>query len=121
MTDNWSRHQTLILINELRKNECLYKATHPDYKKTNKKRILYDKIAEIFHPNKPDVTGDVIRNKIRTLTKQVPAERRKMLSCMRSGMATADKYLPTLWCFEDLSFLLHANDQMPVAEYCRMD
>lgn len=108
----WSRQQTLKLINELKPRVFLYKVTHPDYLKTYKKQEALEEIAIALQDIKPNVIAADVKKKIKILQQQISAEKKKIRATTRSGMSADDVYISKLWCFNELNFLLNANDEI---------
>ncbi|XP_037951268.1 uncharacterized protein LOC119682011 [Teleopsis dalmanni] len=105
----WTRSETLLLIKEFAKRPFLYQASHPDFLKIPKKRAAYLEIVQELKDVKENVDEVQVKNKIRTLTQQMRQEKHKMRK--KSEMGSEEVFRSSLWCFEELSFLLNANDE----------
>lgn len=111
MTDNWSKDETRALLSSYRKCPALYDTKHKDYLRKNKKHELLLKIKDELIKIKPNVTVVSIKRKMKTLQSQLSKERMKVRESVRSGMAADAVYEPKLWCYQDLQFLIYANDE----------
>lgn len=111
----WTREQTLSLIDLYRSHPVLWDNKHSDYKNKPKKADAWRTIAVAMEIERAEV-----ERKIRTLTAQFRREVRKMKEWM-SGDGAEDVYKSSWFAFERLSFLIDKikpHDLYEVRMYC---
>ncbi|XP_055923433.1 uncharacterized protein LOC129953915 isoform X1 [Eupeodes corollae] len=112
--NGWTKQETLKLIEEYKKHSILYKFDHPDHLKSNKKKEALMAIVDALKFLKPNVTENSIKTKFKTLRHQLASEKKKIDNCTKTNETfDGSQYKPTLWCYDELSFLLNVNDEQP--------
>uniref|UniRef100_A0A1A9WRV3 MADF domain-containing protein n=1 Tax=Glossina brevipalpis TaxID=37001 RepID=A0A1A9WRV3_9MUSC len=82
---------------------CLWNNKHEDYSNRDKRIESWDKMVEKLKDVEPDANHDAVKRKINTFRSNFNREVRKI---RQSRCNTMEEYNPTLWYFEQLSFLL---------------
>uniref|UniRef100_A0A1A9VVT6 MADF domain-containing protein n=1 Tax=Glossina austeni TaxID=7395 RepID=A0A1A9VVT6_GLOAU len=82
---------------------CLWNSKHEDYSNREKRNESWDKMVEKLKDIEPDANHDAVKRKINTFRSNFNREVRKIKQSRNNGI---DEYNPTLWYFEQLSFLL---------------
>ncbi|KAK7077230.1 hypothetical protein SK128_006510 [Halocaridina rubra] len=109
----WSKPLTAKFIQLYRQNPCLWNVKLESYKNRDKRiKALKAIAAEMWEHGAP-VTTDDIKKKIDTIRNQYRRETRKMKVSMRSEAGSEDVYIPKLWCFNDLTFLIDSDTVRP--------
>lgn len=76
------------------------------YSNRVKKAAAYDVLIDKLKPMEPDATRDSVVKKINNLRSTFRKELKKVNDSKRSGAGTDEVYIPTLWYFKDLMFLV---------------
>lgn len=111
----WTREQTLVLIDLYRSHPVLWDNKLSDYKNKLKKAEAWRTIAVAMEIERAEV-----ERKIRILTTQFRREVKKMKKeWMPAGDGTEDVYKASWFAFESLSFLIDKmKPQGPVTHAC---
>lgn len=108
--DVWTKEQTSTFISLLREHPCLYDILHPNYLNRMQKNNAFSLILDGMVHIRDNLSVKCLRKKLRTLQTQLSRERGKVLASRRSGAGADDVYKPTLWCYDELAFLIHTHD-----------
>lgn len=106
----WSNKNVLDFIEEYRKHECLWKIKSKSYHNRDLRDAAYVKLLDVTKSFMSNATKDTVLKKINNLRSSYRKEQKKVLSCKKSGMGTEDLYIPKLWYFDDLSFLIDQEE-----------
>ena len=97
------------LIDKYRELPCLWDVRNPAYLKADLRTTVLEEVTKYMQTWVPEVTGDIIRNKINNLRNTYQKVYVKEHVPPRSGAAASARKEPTLWYYKHLSFLA---DQM---------
>ncbi|KAF5273663.1 hypothetical protein FQA39_LY07353 [Lamprigera yunnana] len=112
---SWTREPVIIIIDGYRKHPCLYVVKSQNYKNKHARTQALEEILKDVRTVKPEVSILENKNKFNALKTNFMTEHRKMQKSQRSGAGDEDIYVPSLWYFENLLFVLeHAT---PRASY----
>ncbi|CAJ0967627.1 unnamed protein product [Ranitomeya imitator] len=94
------------LIEMYRSLPCLWQIKSADYSNRNKKREAFAKLVALFKQHNPSekVDESVVRKKIQGLRTVYKKELNKVVKSKKSGAATDEVYVPSLWYFDLLGF-----------------
>ncbi|CAJ0932252.1 unnamed protein product [Ranitomeya imitator] len=94
------------LIEMYRSLPCLWQIKSAEYSNRNKKREAYGKLVALFKQHNPceKVDESVVRKKIQGLRTVYKKEMNKVVKSMKSGAATDEVYVPSLWYYDLLGF-----------------
>ena len=93
---------------------ALWKIKSDDYKNRLLKSECYVKLIEKLREIDPSTTRSTVTKKINSLRSNYRRELKKVLNSMKSGAGVDDDiYTPSLWYFDDLSFLRDQEVQQP--------
>ncbi|CAJ0929772.1 unnamed protein product [Ranitomeya imitator] len=94
------------LIEMYRSLPCLWQIKSAEYSNRNKKREAYGKLVALFKQHNPceKVDESVVRKKIQGLRTVYKKELNKVVKSMKSGAATDEVYVPSLWYYDLLGF-----------------
>lgn len=97
----WSNSNSIKLINEYKKYECLWNPCHDGYKSKTKKLDAWMEIAQTMG-------GEVneMKKKMESLLSSFRRERQKQEASKRTGSGTEDIYTSPWFAFDDMLFLL---------------
>ncbi|XP_055902669.1 GATA zinc finger domain-containing protein 10 [Eupeodes corollae] len=98
---SYSRHWLTEFIEIYRKEECLWKAKHPDYSNHAVRNNAYDKLVEKLKEVEPNPDRAMVVRKINSLRSAFRREFRKTLS--------KENYETRLWYFDKLMFIADQN------------
>ncbi|KAK4882246.1 hypothetical protein RN001_005565 [Aquatica leii] len=103
---SWSRDEVALLIEEYKKYPCLYATKSKEYKNKHARGRALQNIEAELRLIKPDVTANDIKVKFYGIKTNFLAEHRKHAKSIHSGAGDDDIYIPTLWYFDKLRFVL---------------
>ncbi|XP_077129783.1 uncharacterized protein LOC143785021 isoform X2 [Ranitomeya variabilis] len=94
------------LIDMYRSLPCLWQIKSADYSNRNKKREAFAQLVALFKRHDPSekVDESVVRKKIQGLRTVYKKELNKVVKSKKSGAATDEVYVPSLWYFDLLGF-----------------
>ncbi|CAJ0937641.1 unnamed protein product [Ranitomeya imitator] len=94
------------LIEMYRSLPCLWQIKSAEYSNRNKKREAFAKLVALFQQHNPSekVDESVVRKKIQGLRTVYKKELNKVVRSKKSGAATDEVYVPSLWYFDLLGF-----------------
>lgn len=107
-TNNWNKEQTYVMIQAYREHPCLYDPRDSNFTNKIKRNVSYNAILEAVKDVKENLTFAGVKRKIKTLQCQLSKERMKIAKLQKNG--DAERYVPTLWCYNELSFLRHLSE-----------
>ncbi|CAJ0952183.1 unnamed protein product [Ranitomeya imitator] len=101
------------LIEMYRSLPCLWQIKSAEYSNRNKKREAYGKLVALFKQHNPceKVDESVGRKNIQGLRTVYKKELNKVVKSMKSGAATDEVYVPSLWYYDLLGFT--RDQEMP--------
>ncbi|XP_037790733.1 protein jim lovell-like isoform X2 [Penaeus monodon] len=107
---SWSRPHTLLFIDLLKQQPCLWKTKSKEYKNRILRNVALRSVClEMTNRINCTVTPDIIMRKIHTLRTQFRRQVKAVEDSAKSG-AGAQDLTPRLWCFDRLSFLNDGDD-----------
>ncbi|KAF5294712.1 hypothetical protein FQA39_LY00196 [Lamprigera yunnana] len=116
---SWSRDEVGLLVDEYKKYPCLYATKSKEYKNKHARGRALQNIEAELCVIKPDVTANDIKIKFHSIKTNFLAEHRKHAKSIRSGVGDDDIYIPTLWYFDELRFVLeHCIQREAVDTIC---
>ena len=89
----------------MRENENSWKINCREVYKRDLRATLINQNLLLFAHEIPGITEAEINARIRSLKNQYWREKRRQKQSQKSGTGADDLYIPTLWCFDMLSFL----------------
>ncbi|CAJ0936523.1 unnamed protein product [Ranitomeya imitator] len=109
------------LIEMYRSLPCLWQIKSADYSNRNKKREAFAKLVALFkqHNLSKKVDESVVRKKIQGLRTVYKKELNKVVRSNKSGAATDEVYVPSLWYFDLLGFTRDQELQRTMASSMR--
>ncbi|CAJ0929917.1 unnamed protein product [Ranitomeya imitator] len=101
------------MIEMYRSLPCLWQIKSAEYSNRNKKREAYGKLVALFKQHNPceKVDESVVRKKIQGLRTVYKKELNKVVKSMKSGAATDEVYVPSLWYYDLLG--LTRDQELP--------
>lgn len=102
-----NKEQLLNFIEAYRNLPELWDIESPSYSNRIKKAVAYDVLIEKLKPMEPDATRDRIVKKINNLRSTFRKELRKVNDSKRSRVGSDNIYVPSLWYFKYLMFLVY--------------
>lgn len=102
----WKRSDTMKFINLLVKYPSLWKVKSPMYKN---KILRLQSAEQIIEELGFDINISDIERKIACLRAQYRREKRLYATFIENGMV--EEYVPKLWCYHSLSFLVDWPDE----------
>ncbi|PIO39175.1 hypothetical protein AB205_0086570 [Aquarana catesbeiana] len=94
-----------IFIDMFRELPCLWQINHPDYKSQTKRKAALDNLLQFAKSVIPTADITYLKILIGGLRSTYLREHKKVLDSQRSGAAD-DIYVPRLWYYDRLHFLL---------------
>lgn len=102
-----AQRQWLSEFIELYKNEpCLWQNKSKEYHDRDKKSAAYKILLEKMKEIDTTATIDTVKNKINTMRCTFKKELLKVKSSQKSGSGTDDIYVPKLWYYNLLTFII---------------
>ncbi|XP_063816753.1 uncharacterized protein LOC135056001 [Pseudophryne corroboree] len=101
-----SRDFLLGFISLYREEECLWLTSSPDYSNKQKREAAYNCLVEYSKPTFFEASMAWVRKKIANIRTVFVKENRKVEESKRSGAGTDKIYVPQLWYYKELNFLL---------------
>lgn len=103
--------QWLIEFIELYKNEpCLWQNKSKEYHDREMKLAAYENILEKMKKVDSKATIDTVKSKINTIRCTFEKELSKIKSSQKSGSGVDDIYVPKLWYYNLLQFLIDQEE-----------
>lgn len=103
----WQKKEQLLhFIEAYRSLPELWDIECPSYSNRIKKSATYDVLIEKLKPMEPDAVRDSVVRKINNLRSTFRKELKKVNDSKRSGAGSDDIYVPSLWYFNNLMFLV---------------
>lgn len=106
------REFTSLLIDLYRDCPELWKVKSKDYFNRNKRSAAFEKIVGALKAFKPDFTVNKLKQKINTLRTNFNREHKAIEEKKVTGSSADDIQEPSLWYYNDLSFI---KDQIDIA------
>lgn len=100
------KEQLLHFIESYRNLPELWDIECPSYSNRIKKAAAYDILIENLKPLESDANRESVVKKINNLRSTFQKKLKKVNDSKRSGMGSDDIYVPSLWYFNDLMFLV---------------
>lgn len=105
MTSYDKKKLVVDFIAEYRNLPELWNTNCPKYSNRNAKSLAYEKLLQLFNKYDATATRESVVKKMNSLRTNFRKELKKVNDSKRSGVATENVYIPTLWYFNDLLFL----------------
>lgn len=106
----WDKKNLLEFIDEYRKHECIWKIKSKCYHNRDMKDEAYKCLLELVKKFDSSATKDTVLKKINNIRCVFRKEHKKVVSSVKSGMGTEEMYIPKLWYYSELSFLLDQEE-----------
>uniref|UniRef100_A0A1Y1JZ87 MADF domain-containing protein n=1 Tax=Photinus pyralis TaxID=7054 RepID=A0A1Y1JZ87_PHOPY len=103
---SWSREQVTMLIEVYKNHPCLYVVKSPQYKNKHARNAALTDICSKLEAVKAGVTIADVKNKFAALRQNFLVEYRKHENSMKSGSGTDQVYIPTIWYYDLMLFVL---------------
>ncbi|PIO10994.1 hypothetical protein AB205_0114570 [Aquarana catesbeiana] len=101
-----------LFIDMLRELPCLWEINHPHYKNQAKRKAALEQLCEIVKQVIPTADMTYLKILIGGLRSTYVRERKKVLDSQRSGAAD-DIYVPRMWYYDRLHFLVGQTEPRP--------
>ncbi|GFS23677.1 sodium/hydrogen exchanger 3 [Elysia marginata] len=111
---SWSKERTIQFIEYYKSQECLWKAKNKDYSNKIKREKAYEKLTNFVKTFYPSANRDTTISKISNLRSSWRKEQKKMIASHLSGAGEDDMYVPSLFYFDNLSFIDLADSDSEV-------
>ncbi|GFO18513.1 hypothetical protein PoB_004501800 [Plakobranchus ocellatus] len=102
---SWSKERTLEFILHYKSHECLWKVNSKDYANRVKREKSYDALINFVKTFYPAANKDTIITKISNLRGSWRKENKKMMTSLQTAASPEDAYEPSLFYFNQLSFI----------------
>lgn len=102
----WSKEFTVDFIELYRNYPCLWRIKSSDYSDRNKRNNAYENLCSKLQEIDETATKETVVKKVDSLRSNFRKELKKIKESKRSGAGTDNVYIPKLWYFEKLQFLL---------------
>ena len=102
MASNGTKENVLSLIKKYSEYPCLWNCKLQEYKNRLTREDAYKKIASEL----PQFTIEMVKAKIQTLRGQYRKQLSLIKKSAKSGAGSDEIFKPTLWCFDQLNFLI---------------
>lgn len=103
---SWSKDFLLEFIEMFRAQEILWKVKCNDYHNKSKRNVCYDILLTKVQEIDPTANRDLIAKKINNLRSTFRKEHKKVVESKTSGTGADDLYVPKLWYYDYLLFLV---------------
>ena len=102
------KDNTLEFISMYRNHECLWRVQCKDYSNKNKRNSALDALLDIglYRKLVPGASKADVLRKINTLRSSFRRELKKINDSKKSGSGTDELYTPSLYYFDELSFVV---------------
>ncbi|KAG8305940.1 hypothetical protein J6590_058138 [Homalodisca vitripennis] len=107
---SWSKDNLLQFIEEFRKHECVWKVKSKDYHNREKKEAAHRSLLLVVKGFDSTATKSDVLKKINNIRSAFRKEQRKVTASQRSGSGTDDIYVPKLWYYRELLFLIDQEE-----------
>ncbi|KDR15240.1 hypothetical protein L798_10608 [Zootermopsis nevadensis] len=104
----WSKEFVLEFIEEFRGHPSIWKVKSKEYQNREVKESAYSVLTEKVKTIDPQAKKEKVLKKINNLRSR--KERKKVLMAKKSGMSSEDLYVPKLWYYKDLLFLIDQEE-----------
>ncbi|XP_046679302.1 uncharacterized protein LOC124366744 [Homalodisca vitripennis] len=94
----------------LGKHECVWKVKSKDYHNREKKEAAHRSLLLVVKGFDSTATKSDVLKKINTIRSAFRKEQRKVTASQRSGSGTDDIYVPKLWYYSELLFLIDQEE-----------
>ncbi|KAG8232189.1 hypothetical protein J437_LFUL011416 [Ladona fulva] len=95
-----------------RSHPCLWKVKSKEYSDRNKKYVAYEELRIKLLEIDSEATKDKVLKKINSLRTCFRKELKKVYESLESEKVAEDIYKPSLWYYEDLTFLV--DQELPI-------
>lgn len=92
---------------------CLWQVKCKDYSNKQKKGVAYEKLIEKLRELDSDANKESVIKKINSIRTCFRKEYRKVIASEKSGAGATDIYVPTLWYYDLLLFLMEQDVPRP--------
>ncbi|XP_065357156.1 uncharacterized protein LOC135951426 [Calliphora vicina] len=97
----WSHKMIELFIALYKENSCLYDTTQENYSNYAVKLHALKNISQRMQEFLPNLEMKDVQNKIKEIRRQLSEE----MSLVDAAEVSGNKYVPKLWCFDQLEFL----------------
>ncbi|XP_069702767.1 uncharacterized protein [Periplaneta americana] len=118
-TTTTKKEAILAFIETYRSLPELWNLEHPHYSNRRKKAAAYDSLIEKLKVIEPDASRETVVKKINNLRSAFRKELKKVNDSKKSGASGDDVYIPVLWYFNELLFLV--DQEMPEPSVSTLD
>ncbi|XP_077136083.1 uncharacterized protein LOC143793206 isoform X2 [Ranitomeya variabilis] len=107
---------TREFIEMYRSLPCLWKIKSGDYSNRDKRKAAYEKLITLCRQHNPaeKVDETFVKKKIQGLRTVWKKELNKVQATSKSGASTEEVYIPKLWYYDQLSFILDQEIPRPM-------
>ncbi|PNF41956.1 hypothetical protein B7P43_G14648 [Cryptotermes secundus] len=99
-------------IEEFRGHPCIWKVKSEEYHNREMKENAYLALTEKIKTIDPQAKKETVLKKINNLRSSFRKERKKVLMAKKSGMSSEDLYVPKLWYYKNLLFLVDQEEAL---------
>lgn len=96
----------------LREQVAIWHSKSEKYKDRKEKQKAWEKLTEKWKEVDKNATIELVKRKYHGIRSSYRRELQKIRKSERSGAGSEDVYVPTLWYFENLNFLLDQETQL---------
>ncbi|PNF42420.1 hypothetical protein B7P43_G10954 [Cryptotermes secundus] len=108
----WSKDFLVEFIEEFRGHPCIWKVKSKEYHNREMKENAYLALTEKMKTIDPQANKETVLKKINNLRSSFRKERKKVLMAKKSGMSSEDLYVPKLWYYKYLLFLVDQEEAL---------
>ncbi|PNF19878.1 hypothetical protein B7P43_G12289 [Cryptotermes secundus] len=108
----WSKDFLVEFIEEFRGHPCIWKVKSKEYHNREMKKNAYLALTEKMKTIDPQANKETVLKKINNLRSSFRKERKKVLMAKKSGMRSEDLYVPKLWYYKNLLFLVDQEEAL---------
>jgi len=106
MVFKWRDDHTQLVLDLLRKQECLWNVKLENHRNRNiRDKALKEMVKQL---NIPDLTQEDVKLKIKSIRSRYSSELAKVLKCEKSGAGRDDIYVPKLFWFKKADLFLRS-------------
>lgn len=98
-------------LNMYQLHTCLWNTKAKEYSDRNLRNEAYGELVNKCKEKFPNANKDFVVKKIHTMRCSFRRELKKVINSLKSGSATEEVYVPSLWYYDLLSFI--ADSEMP--------
>ena len=111
---SWSRDAILSFIDIYKSLECLWRVNTKEYNNRVLKDRAYEQLIEFTSQIDSTANRETVTKKINSIRTAFRKELRKVELSKISGSDEGDVYVPKLWYFNELLFLIQNGDDSDI-------